>query len=64
MIPSHSFSTSISLQTDAKTDTGCQKKKTGYTAHVKGKATLKNKLKVIHMDKQYGCTNNNINKAN
>lgn len=49
MIPSHSFSTSVSLQTEMPKQILVVKKKSGQIIHIKGKTMLK-KLQVMYTE--------------
>lgn len=48
MIPSHSFSTSVSLQTEMPKQILVVKKKSGQIIHIKGKTMLKKTTSYVH----------------
>lgn len=63
MIPSHSFSTSVSLQTEMPNRYWLSKKKSGQIIHIKGKTMLTKTLQVIDIETYYDYTNINITKT-
>lgn len=48
MIPSHSFSTSVSLQTEMPKQILVVKEKSGQIIHIKGKTMLKKTTSYVH----------------